>query len=167
MPEAKETEIAGTETLTKASDLEIVVVTFDVLMADGRHLFQRHCQELDNKDFEPEPERYKVMEDKCSLICLGVYSGQKMVGYSTTVLFRHGHHHTLMAGSDSIYILPEFRRGVGLQLIRQTEKHAQEAGVDCMVWSAKPGSTLDLILAARRGYQHSESHYQRDFHGQH
>jgi len=162
---AKETETAGTETLTTTSSLEIILINFEVLMADGQHLFQQHCQELDNKDFEPELTRYEIIESKNSLICLGVYLGQQMVGYSTTVLFRHGHHDTLMAGSDSIYILPKFRKGIGLQLIRQTEKHAQEAGVDCIVWSAKPGSSLDLILSARRDYEHAETHYQRKLNG--
>ncbi len=41
MPEAKETEIAGTETPTKVSDLEIAPITLEVLIADGYHLFEQ------------------------------------------------------------------------------------------------------------------------------
>jgi len=164
---AKETETAGTETLTTTSDLEIAPITLEVLIQDGYYLFEQHCQELDGKEFALDLDRYKVLEHKQSLMCIGVYLNKHMIGYSTTILYRHGHHDTIIASSDSLYIDPNFRRGVGLKLMRQTEKHAQECGVDCMVWSAKPGSTMDLILAARRNCQLAENHYKITFDGQH
>ena len=165
MPEAKETEHGGTETLTTASELEIVPITLEVLVGDGYHLFEQHCQELDGKEFALDLERYETLQKQRALMCLGAYLGTHMIGYSTTVLYRHGHHDTLIASNDSLYIDPNFRRGAGLALIRQTEKHAQECGVDCMVWAAKPGSSLDLILASRRNCKLSEHHYRVNFHG--
>jgi len=165
VPEAKETEIAGTETPTKTSDLEIAPITLEVLIADGYHLFEQHCQELDGKEFALDFARYEVLQKQRTLMCLGAYLDTHMIGYSTTVLYRHGHHDTLIASNDSLYVDPNFRKGAGLELIRQTEKHAQECGVDCMVWAAKPESSLDLILAARRNCKLSEHHYRVNFHG--
>lgn len=165
MPEAKETEIAGTETPTKTSDLEIAPITLEVLIADGYHLFEQHCQELDGKEFALDFARYEVLQKQRTLMCLGAYLGTHMIGYSTTILYRHGHHDTLIASNDSLYVDPNFRKGAGLELIRQTEKHAQECGVDCMVWAAKPESSLDLILDARRNCKLSEHHYRVNFHG--
>ena len=167
MLEPNEVATSGTEIPTTTSNLEVVLITFDVLISDGYHLFQQHCQELDGKDFEPDLNRYHNLEKQHALMCMGAYLGDYMVGYSTTVLYRHGHHDTLIASCDSLYVDPNFRRGAGLHLIRQTEKHAQECGVDCMVWSAKPGSSLDLILAARRNCEISETHYRVNFNGQH
>ncbi len=167
MQEPEDPETTGTETLTIASDVEIVPVTLNVLVGDGYHLFQQHCEELEAKEFEPDLERYQHLEQQRVLLCMGAYLKDFMVGYSTTVLYRHGHHDTIIATSDSLYVDPGFRRGVGLSLIRQTEKHARECGVDCMVWSAKPGSSLDLILSSRRNCHHHENHYKIDFDGQH
>lgn len=167
MQEQSEAVTLGTETPTPLYDVEVVPITLEVLIGDGYHLFQQHCQELEGKPFAIDLERYEVLQKKRTLLCMGAYVGNAMVGYSTTVLLRHGHHDTLIASNDSLYVDPSFRRGLGLQLIRQTEKHAQECGVDCMVWSAKPGSDLDLILAARRNCDLSEHHYRISFDGQH
>ena len=167
MPETKETAAAGIETPTTTSEFEIVPVTFEVLLGDGYHLFQQHCEELEEVQFEPDLARYEQLQKQRTLLCIGVYLDNYMLGYSTTILYRHGHHDTLIAQNDSLYIEPHFRKGAGLSLIRQTEKHAQECGVDCMVWSAKPGSSLDLILAARRNCYLSEHHYRVSFDGEH
>lgn len=166
MQAAKETETLGTATPTTASELEIVPITGNVLIDDGYHLFQRHAQEIENKDVAIDLDRYFLLESKQALICLGAYIGTYMIGYSTTIIYRSGHHDTLIASNDSIYVDPNFRTGAGLSLIRQTEKHAQECGVDCMVWAAKPGSSLDLILAARRNCKLSQHHYKVSFDGQ-
>ncbi len=166
MQAAKETETLGTVTPTTASELEIVPVTLEVLIGDGYHLFQSHSQEVDNKDVALDLDRYRQLEGKQVLMCLGAYIGTYMIGYSTTIFYRHGHHDTLIASNDSIYVDPDFRTGAGLSLIRQTEKHAQECGVDCMVWAAKPGSSLDLILAARRNCKLSQHYYKVSFDGQ-
>ena len=160
-------ETPGTATPTPPSRVEVVPVTLEVLLGDGYHLFQQHCEELEDRDFEPDLERYEQLQQKRTLLCMGLYVDDVMQGYSTTVLYRHGHHDTLIAANDSLYVSRDFRRGHGLQLIRQTEKHAQECGVDCMVWSAKPGSSLDLILAARRNCYLSEHHYRVSFDGEH
>lgn len=167
MLEQNAPETTGTETPTTPSDAEIVPITLEVLIGDGYHLFQQHCEELEGKPFAIDLERYEILQKKRTLLCMGAYVGNLLVGYSTTVLLRHGHHDTLIASNDSLYVDPNFRRGLGLHLIRQTEKHAHECGVDCMVWAAKPGSDLDLILAARRNCDLSEHHYRVTFHGQH
>jgi len=165
--EPSDPETLGTETLTPISDLEVVPITLEVLIGDGYHLFEQHCTELEGEDFAPDLERYEQLQKQRTLLCIGAYVGNNMVGYSTTVLYRHGHHDTIIASNDSLYIDPNYRRGLGLHLIRQTEKHAHECGVDCMVWSAKPGSHLDLILARRRNCDLSENHYRVNFDGQH
>ncbi len=165
MQAAKETETLGTATPTTASKREIVPVTLEVLIGDGYHLFQSHSQEIDGKDFAADLDRYENLQSQNMLLCIGAYINNYMVGYSTTIVYRHGHHDTLIATNDSVYVDPNFRRHIGMSLIRQTEKHAQECGVDCMVWAAKPGSSFDLILAARRNCKLSQHHYKISFDG--
>jgi hypothetical protein len=91
VPETKETAAAGIETPTTTSEFEIVPVTFEVLLGDGYHLFQQHCEELEGVQFEPDLARYEQLQKQRTLLCIGVYLDNYMLGYSTTILYRHGH----------------------------------------------------------------------------
>lgn len=153
----------GIETLTAKSNIEVRKIDFDTLLLDGFKLFDQHCVEVEGRMFEPDLPRYAYLESKGMMLTLGAYCDNQMVGYSTCLFYRHGHHNTLMAVNDSLYVIPNFGKGVGMLLIRQTEKHTKKFGVDCMLWSAKPGSVLDLILSARRICNHETNNYRVDF----
>ena len=143
-------ETDGTETPTVTSEVEIRQITLDELLLNGSKLFEQHCQELEGKPLELDSKRYSFLESKGMLLVLAAYCDDQIVGYSTNVFYRHGHHNTFMSVNDSLYVIPNFGRGAGMLLIRQTEKHAKKHGADCMLWMAKVGSVLDLILSSRR-----------------
>ena len=64
--------------------------------------------------------------------------------------------------NDSIFVHPEDRQtGVGLRMIRMTEKAAEAAGAQ-MIWGAKPGSPLDLVLSRRHGLERIENIIRED-----
>lgn len=103
----------------------------------------------------PDIERYQAIEDAGALLALFAYDGDEIIGYSVTVVSAHLHYINLgMAQNDVLYLLPRYRgaSGVGIRLIRETERVARTLGADLMVWHAKDKSSLADILP-RMGYQ--------------
>ena len=145
--------------------LEIRRVPFQTLVDEGWALFKKHCEELTEEPFEPHLERYQRGDERGVLICLGAYVEESLIGYSISGIFRHGHYNQIHVTNDSLYIHPDFRRGIGLSLIRATEKHATDMGTDCMIWCAMAGSELDLILSKRRCCEHLTNNYKRNLNG--
>ena len=135
------------------SSLDIRSISFLELWSNGHHLFEDHCQELedDRVTFLPDRNRYLALDDLDMLIVLGAYVDEHMVGYSVSVIYRHGHFEEILATNDSLYVDPDYRRGsLGWKLILSTEKSAQECGVSRMLWTAKCNSNLDMLLQKRR-----------------
>ena len=135
------------------SSLDIRSVSFLDLWSDGQHLFEDHCRELEDSRvaFLPDNNRYLSLDDLDMLITLGAYIDGHMIGYSVSVIYRHGHFDEILATNDSLYVDPSYRRGpIGWKLILSTEKSAQECGVSRMLWTAKCNSNLDMLLSKRR-----------------
>jgi predicted GNAT superfamily acetyltransferase len=135
------------------SSLDIRSISFLELWSNGHHLFEDHCKELedDRVTFLPDQNRYLALDDLDMLIVLGAYVDEHMVGYSVSVIYRHGHFDEILATNDSLYVDPDYRRGsLGWKLILSTEKSAQECGVSRMLWTAKCNSNLEILLQKRR-----------------
>ena len=135
------------------SSLDIRSVSFLDLWSDGQHLFENHFQELEDSRaaFLPDKNRYLALDDLEMLIVLGAYVDEHMIGYSVSVIYRHGHCDEILATNDSLYVDPDYRRGpLGWKLILSTEKSAQECGVSRMLWTAKCNSNLETLLQRRR-----------------
>lgn len=133
--------------------LEIRSLTFSDLWAEGQHLFDDHCQELEDGRvaFLPDKHRYDTLDELDTLIVLGAYVDFNIVGYSVSVIYRHGHFDEVLATNDSLYVDPMYRNSqIGWKLILSTEKSAEESGVSRMLWTAKCGSNLELLLNRRR-----------------
>jgi len=133
--------------------LEIRSISFLELWTDGHDLFQAHHEELeDNKfPFLPDQNRYLSLDELDMLIVMGAYIEDYMIGYSVSVIYRHGHFDEILATNDSLYLDPNYRRGpLGWKLILSTEKAAEECGVHRMIWTAKCHSTLENLLQRRR-----------------
>ena len=106
---------------------------------------------------------YETLERAGSLITLGAFDGDTMVGYSVAILGPHLHYGFTYAHHDMLYVAPAHRQGrLGLQLIRETEREAKARGARCVTWHVKPGSALDKILG-RLGYAVEETVYLKEF----
>ena len=88
-------------------------------------------------------------------------SDDELIGYSVNVVTRNLHYDLRVCQNDVLYLTPEHRLGpLGLRLIRDTERHAREAGAKIMLWHAKQGTSLDGLLP-RIDYQVQEIMYSR------
>jgi len=79
---------------------------------------------------DPDVGMYQVLDVLGRLVVVTVRDGEKLVGYTTTILQRHPHFPTEIAFGDSIYLAQEYRKGsLGLRLLRETERRLREFGV--------------------------------------
>ncbi len=102
---------------------------------------------------EPNWNAYRALENTGALLALVAYAGDEIVGYSTAFFGPHLHCTGLRyAHSDALYVKPEHRRGgLGVALVRETERLARERGARMVMWHARPGTVLEKILP-RLGY---------------
>ena len=118
-------------------------------------LLAAHREELtvypEIMQLSPDVETYLRLEDAGKLLSLGVFDDDDLVGYSVNIVTRNPHYDVLVCQNDVLYLAPEHRLGpLGLRLIRDTERHAREAGALIMIWHARQGTSLDNILPRMR-----------------
>lgn len=129
-------------------------------------LLAAHREELtvypEIMQLSPDVETYLRLEDAGKLLSLGVFDDDdELIGYSVNVVTRNLHYDLRVCQNDVLYLTPEHRLGpLGLRLIRDTERHAREAGAKIMLWHAKQGTSLDGLLP-RIDYQVQEIMYSR------
>jgi GNAT superfamily N-acetyltransferase len=128
-------------------------------------LLAAHREELtvypEIMQLSPDVETYLRLEDAGKLLSLGVFDHDDLIGYSVNIVTRNLHYDLRVCQNDVLYLAPEHRLGpLGLRLIRDTERHAREAGAKLMVWHAKHGTSLDGLLP-RLDYQLQEIMYSR------
>lgn len=128
-------------------------------------LLAAHREELtvypEIMQLSPDVETYLRLEDAGKLLSLGVFDHDELIGYSVNVVTRNLHYDLRVCQNDVLYLTPEHRLGpLGLRLIRDTERHAREAGAKIMLWHAKQGTSLDGLLP-RINYQVQEIMYSR------
>lgn len=88
-----------------------------------------------------------------AMFALGVFDGDRIVGYSSAFLTPHTFSASLFCcHSDALYVLPEYRStGAGARLIIETELIAKARGANRMLWHTRAGTPLAAVLE-KRGY---------------
>lgn len=111
----------------------------------------------------PNVEAYRALENTCSLLALVAYAEDEIAGYSINFIGPHLHYAGLRyAHNDALFVAPQFRGGrLGLRLMRETERLAQERGARMMMWHAKPGTALEQMLP-RMGYAVQDIVYSKE-----
>jgi predicted GNAT superfamily acetyltransferase len=115
-------------------------------------LMVAHREELtvrkDVMRLNPLVDTYREIEDRGALMSLGVFDDDEIVGYSVNILAPNLHYaDVMMCQNDVLFLREDHRQGtLGLRLMRETERMANERGANMMVWHAKPGTNLDQVL---------------------
>jgi predicted GNAT superfamily acetyltransferase len=95
----------------------------------------------------PSIEAYKAMEHAATVIALGAFDNEVMVGYIVMFTGEHHHYGTPFAQHDVLFVRDDMRdTGLGLRLIRNARALSKERGAQFIAWHAKPGSALAQIL---------------------
>lgn len=136
----------------------ISIGTLEALRAQAQPLFEQHWAELAPRKhlmgIDPQWDRYEHLEKLGNLMILLAHDDDnQLVGYSVNVVMQHLHFANLRyCHNDLLFVVPSHRnQGLGRQLIKATEIAAKESGAEMLVWHARPGTALELVLR-RRGY---------------
>lgn len=122
-------------------------------------LLEDHRDELTtNKalmELSPDWGRYIDCERVGVLFVLSARENERLIGYSANFIAPHLHYSKLRyANNDLLFIARSHRRGsTGWRLIRETEAEAKRRGAQMMVWHAKPGTSLDMLLSRHPHYR--------------
>lgn len=125
--------------------------------AESLPLLQAHWAEVANyqaeRPLEPDLGKYAELEKLARLFCIIARSNGKLVGYSVWITDTHLHYKSsVMAANDVIYVVPEYRqRGLGIRLIKESERLLFAAGVENILFHVKAKKDWSAILQ-RMGY---------------
>lgn len=132
-----------------------------------RDLAALHWRETES-DFSVAPPElnltmYRQVEDAGVLIALAAFDDGNMVGYVSGFVSRHPHYEMTVAQHDLLFVAPDFRKGrLGLNLMREFEREAREAGARAVFYHAKLQSQFDKLLG-RLKFKAEEIVYRKDF----
>lgn len=135
----------------------IAVEPVEVWQRDAIPLVREHWRELGldlDLEISPDFERMKAMESIGLWKVVSVRDEGKLVGYLLAVVSTHLHYSTSpkMFIIDAYYIMPEYRNGTGVKLLKFAECLARELGAIKMYLSCKvhqDHSALFLALGYR------------------
>lgn len=97
--------------------------------------------------FNPQFERYNQYDKVGWLITFTVRDEGKMIGYSLIYLVPSMHTQQTIATEDTIFLLPEYRRGRnGLRFHQFIEDELKKRGAKEITVTAQPGSAACRIL---------------------
>jgi GNAT superfamily N-acetyltransferase len=134
---------------------------FGLIAPELPDLWLRHWEEIDQENrLDPDWQKYLVMEATGLLHVITARNTKKLIGYYMAVVTPQLHDKTcLMAFSDTLYILPEYRVGwTGYKLIREAGKMLKVLGVKKSYLVTKKNFPL-IMLLKRLGYIFTEKIY--------
>lgn len=118
--------------------------------AIGRAHWQETMEYYRGKQpYAPSYDRYNSYDKAGWLITFTARNSEtgQMVGYSLMYLVPSMHTQTMIATEDTIFLLPEYRRGRnGLRFHQFIEAELRERGAREIVVTAKPGSAACRLL---------------------
>jgi GNAT superfamily N-acetyltransferase len=119
---------------------------------EAYELLELHREELTtHKDImilNPDIEKYQRLQDVGVLHALGLYDGDKIVGYSVNLLTNNMHYADLVyLQNDVLFIHPDYRKGrYGILLIKETELLALKLGAKMMLFHGKPNTNFSNLM---------------------
>jgi len=98
--------------------------------------------------FAPDFGKHIDLQRKGLLFVLFAYHGERLIGYSSTIICPHLHYPDLLhAHNDLLFVARPHRKGrIGLALINRTRDAARVRGAEFMTWHAKPRTALAALL---------------------
>lgn len=136
------------------------------LRLSGADLFCEHQAEaglpLLGANLDPQWDLMQSMFDQGFLFVVGAFHQGTLVGYATAVIGPHLNTGQEYAAVTTVYLDPNYRSGAGNGLCDALRDEAKAAGVDRILWSAKPGSKLDCILSKSKRMARVEHVYSEE-----
>lgn len=136
----------------------------DQFLESAFPLFDNHYQEVVEKTdvikLNPNLDIYYILEKKNILEIHTARDDEKLIGYSMWIVNQHiNFKDSLTANSDSLYVSPEYRKGMfGAKFIKWTFEKIKERNPQRVMFHVKDSVDYSPILK-RLGSKHCESTY--------
>jgi|TARA_R110000796_G_scaffold227646_1_gene344419 GNAT superfamily N-acetyltransferase len=133
-------------------------------------LLDKHWKETEpNQEtimLDPDWKEYSRLDSSGILRIFTAREKGQLIGYCVLMISTSVHHKGhLFAGTDVVYIHPDFRRGsTGSDLIRFAESHCKDNGVSLMTLNMKTDYPFDSLML-KMGFNLLERVYHKCFLG--
>lgn len=140
--------------------MQVRHVTVEELLAQGRHLFTAHHAEFgENEPLAVNEGQFLSMQMLGVLISLGMFEGDKLVGYALGVVTAHQTLDQIVCSEFGLFVDAKHRHhGSGKQLMAALVAQAKERGASRVHWHAKRGHVFER-LCQQRGAREAEVVY--------
>jgi ribosomal protein S18 acetylase RimI-like enzyme len=124
------------------------VSCMDILDApNAQELFAQYAEDCMRPGSQPQVEIYQKMQNAGMLACFGAYAGETLVGFATVVASVMPHDGKRIASLESLFVKRAFRDdGVATMLLSQVRHHAIVDGCAALLYTARVGSELEVML---------------------
>ena len=106
---------------------------------------------------EPQIEMYRALEESGMMRCFGVYDGNTLVGFASVLISILPHYGRKVATVESLFVASAHRPKHGKDLLKTLETDAAEADCEAILYSARAGSQLELLLLLKSAYRFTNS----------
>jgi GNAT superfamily N-acetyltransferase len=144
--------------------LEIKPVSYaDILDApNSAELLDAYSKDCVMPDYNPQRQIYAAMENSGALHCFGAYSDDVLVGFVSVVAGVMPHNGKRIATIESLFALPSHRKlGTADALLSTVESFSIRNGCVALLYTARVGSPLDVVLSHRPGCKASHTMFTR------
>lgn len=102
----------------------------------------------------PDPEYYRTLEEKAGFSVIGVFDGDRLVGFGSFVLTVVPHYSTVTASVESVFLAKPYRKGFeGLRLLRALSSLAKSKGASGIYWGCRCGSRLERVFEKQKRFK--------------
>ena len=111
---------------------------------------------------DPQRQMYEAMERSGSLKCFGAFYSGVLVGFVSVITGVMPHNGKRIATIESLFALPSHRQyGTGDALLSAVEVFALKEGCVALLYTARVGSPLEVVLSRRPGCKASHTMFTR------
>lgn len=143
--------------------MPVAEISWGDILENGAELIKEYAEECADPrlgEINPAWSSYCALEQAGMLQCLGVYVGERLVGFATVLTSTVPHYGTQMAVVESLFVSFAYRSaGLGTELIRAVEAYARDSGSVGVLYSVRPGSRLEQLFEAKHYLRHAVVFY--------
>jgi GNAT superfamily N-acetyltransferase len=130
--------------------------------SNSAELLDAYSKDCVMPDYNPQRQMYATLENSGALHCFGAYSDGILVGFVSVITGVMPHNGKRMATIESLFALPSHRKlGTGDALMSAVEKFASEEKYVVLLYTARVGSPLEVVLSRRPGCKASHTMFTR------
>ncbi len=117
---------------------------------------------LKDEHFEPDTDRYKILDESGALRTYTVHVNGMIIGYSVFLIHNHQLYKNIICATQDMLYISQFYRGkkIGFDFIQWCDKQVTELGVDMINRSFSIKNDISKILEGI-GYKLAEKAYSK------